>query len=142
MASKKSKTSAAETGSVFDEGQARLTLGATSVAAELLLRLHHEDPDRDLTGTALFVSAVQACLVPQNTKIKRNTAVIPMPDGACVRHLLKALLVDEGDAAIAVKLMSFRFAEAVRMGEQLDMYDHEDIGGPAVALHLAVRSEV
>ncbi|TCU13759.1 hypothetical protein [Rhizobium sullae] len=142
MASKQSKTSAAEIGSAFDEEQARLYFGAAAVAAELLMRVRHEDPDRDLTDMAVFVSADQARLVPQSAKIKRNTAVIPMPDGACARHLLKALLVDDGDAPIAVKLMSYRFAAAAREGKQLDMYEHEGIGRSAVALHLAVRSEV
>lgn len=142
MASKQTTTSAVEIGSAFDGEQARLYLGAVSVAAELLLRLRHEDPDRDLTDMALFVSADQARLVSKNTASTPNTAVIPMPDGARARHLLKALLIDDGDAPIAVKLMSFRFAEAIRKGEQLEMYEHESIGGPAVALHLAVRSEV
>ncbi|MGR9399926.1 hypothetical protein ACU8M5_09275 [Rhizobium leguminosarum] len=142
MASKHSKEAAAENASVFTEEQARIYLGAISVTAEMLLRLHQEDPDLDLTDMAMFVSADQACLVPQSKKIKANTAVIPMPNGTRVRHLLKALLIEEGDAPIAVKLMSLRFAEAARNGEQLDMYEHEAIGRPAVALHLAVRSEI
>ncbi|MGR9128941.1 hypothetical protein [Rhizobium leguminosarum] len=140
MASKHSKTPTAD--SISNDEQARIYLGAVSVAAEMLLRLHQEDPDRDLTEMALFVSADQASLVPRSTKIKRNTAVIPMPDRARVYHLLKALLVDEGDASTALKLMLFRFAEAARQGEQLEMYEHEAIGRPAVALHLAVRSEI
>ncbi|MBY3249923.1 hypothetical protein HFN72_29545 [Rhizobium laguerreae] len=142
MASKHPKTPAAENDSIVSEEHARMYLGAISVTAEMLLRLHQDDPDRDLTDVALFVSADRACLVPRSTKITRNTAVIPMPDGARLRHLLKALMVDDGDASIAVKLMSFRFAEAARQGEQLEMYDHEAIGRPAVALHLAVRSEI
>lgn len=106
------------------------------------MRLQHEDPDRDLTEMALSVSADQARLVPKDTASNPNTAVIPMPAQARARHLLNALLVDDGDAPIAVKLMSYRFAAAAREGKQLEMYEHEGIGRPAVALHLAVRSEV
>ncbi|TBX74479.1 hypothetical protein E0I74_26970 [Rhizobium laguerreae] len=142
MASKQSKTSASKIGSAFDEEHCRRRLAAIAVVAELLLRLQHEDPDRDLTEMALFVSADQARLVPKDTASKPNTAVIPMPARACARHLLNALLVDDGDAPIAVKLMSYRFAASALEGKRLEMYEHEDIGRPAVALHLAVRSEV
>ncbi len=65
-----------------------------------------------------------------------------MPDGDCARHLLKALLVEEGDAWIGPTLMSFRFADAARRGQRLDMYEHEAVGRPAVAMHLAVWSEI
>ncbi|MCY1238488.1 hypothetical protein D9M72_512290 [compost metagenome] len=65
-----------------------------------------------------------------------------MPVGARVQHLLKALLIEDGDASLAVKLMSYRFADAAAQGKELEMYQHEDIGRPAVALHLAVRSEI
>lgn len=142
MASNQSNTSAAKIGSAFDEELCRRQLAATAVVAALLLRLQREDHDRDLTEVALFVGADDARLVPKNTSSGRNTAVIPMPAGTRVSHLLKAMLVEDGDAPLAVKLMSYRFADATREGKELEMYEHEGIGRPAVALHLAVRSEI
>ncbi|MBD9541314.1 hypothetical protein IB276_17810 [Ensifer sp. ENS04] len=142
MASTQSKASATKIGNAFDEERLRRQLAATAVAAELLLILQQDDLGRDLTQEALLVSADFARLVPKNKSNGRNAAVIPMPAGARVQHLINALLVEDGDASLAVKLMSSRFADAAAAGIELQMYEHPEIGQPAVALHLAVRSEI
>jgi len=107
-----------------------------------MLKLHAEDPHRSLDGVLLVVSAEGVALVPNGKALARNSASIPMPQGARVRHLLAALMVEEGDVELAIKVLTVRLAEADEAGKILDMYQDEMIGGPSVALHLAVRAFV
>lgn len=121
---------------------ARRILAATSAVSELMLKLHADDPERSLDGILLVVSDKGVALVPNGKAIARNSANIPMPQGTRVRHLLAALMVEEGDVELAIKVLTVRLAEADEAGKILDMYRDEAIGGPSVALHMAVRAQV
>jgi hypothetical protein len=95
-----------------------------------------------LDGLLLVVGAKTVSLVNNGTAAETNTANIPMPRGSQVRHLLEALKVKDGDVELAIKLLSVRFAEAEDDGKTLNMYRDGKIGGPSVALHLAIRAYV
>ncbi|OWK23970.1 hypothetical protein AJ87_26645 [Rhizobium yanglingense] len=100
---------------------------------------------KTLTATSLAwhcLSAVIRLVSCRRTQDQAQHGCHPDACSGPCAPLLKALLVDDGDASLAVKLISYRFADAVREGKQLEMYEHEGIGRPAVALHLAVRSEI
>jgi hypothetical protein len=117
-------------------------LAALAVASELMLRLRDDDQDRDLTGLALCIDGTNTDIAPYKQTYPANTAVIPMPRSCRIRHLLSALMIDDGDVVLAVLLLTTRLAEARATGKRLSMFANEQIGHPAVALHLAVRAAV
>ncbi|CUX66996.1 MULTISPECIES: hypothetical protein [Agrobacterium] len=122
--------------------RARRILEATSAVSELVLRLQADHPHRSLDGILLVVSDKGVALVPNGKATARNSTNIPMPRGTRVRHLLAALMVEDGDVELAIKVLTVRLAEANEAGKTLNMYQDEAIGGPSVALHLAVRAFV
>ncbi|MGN7713446.1 hypothetical protein [Rhizobiales bacterium] len=120
----------------------RRILEAISAVAELMVMLQADSPDRSLDDLLLVVGEKSVSLENNRTVTENNTASIPMPRGTRVRHLLEALKVEDGDVELAIKLLSVRFAEANDNGKTLNMYRDEEIGGPSVALHLAIRAYV
>ncbi|TZG34282.1 hypothetical protein [Agrobacterium sp. B1(2019)] len=127
---------------ISEDTHARRILEATSVVAGFLMALLADKPHRCLDGMLMVVSAQNVTLVPDGSIAEKNTANIPMPRGTQVRHVLDALNVVEGDVELAIKLLSVRFAEANDTGKTLNMYTDEEIGGPSVALYLAIRALV
>ncbi|OAI84249.1 hypothetical protein AYO27_13480 [Rhizobium sp. GHKF11] len=125
-----------------EAARVRRILEAVSVVAELMLTLQADSLDRSLEGFLLVVGEKTVSLENNRTATERNTASIPMPRGTRIRHLLEALKAEDGDVELAIKLLSVRFAEANNNGRTLNMYRDEEIGGPSVALHMAIRAHV
>jgi hypothetical protein len=142
MSVKPQEISCASSGNASGDINVRRILEATSIVSELAVSLRADDPHRSLDGMLMVISAKAVTIAHQSATAMKNTANVPMPPRTQVGDVLDALKEEEGDVELAIKLLSVRFAEADAAGKSLNMYQDEEIGGPSVALHLAIRAVV